>query len=222
MRGFEIYDFGLSACLEGVLVMAKPPILQEGQSYTFRSYFEMPYEPDEILAELGCGLIRARLSVPKATKPLNRLADLRQRIEKILPLVSLTSETARRETLVAPVLMEVVTECNCQLRIEYPLSVNNWLKGNLDYLLRSTHSLLVVEAKNDDLTRGFTQMAVELIALSKVEEQDVFYGAVTIGNAWQFGILNVSQQKITQDIALYSIPDDLEELTNILVGIVQL
>lgn len=70
--------------------------------------------------------------------------------------------------------MEVVTECNCQLRIEYPLSVNNWLKGNLDYLLRSTHSLLVVEAKNDDLTRGFTQMAVELIALSKVEEQDVF------------------------------------------------
>lgn len=210
--------------------MSKPPILQEGQSYIFRSYFEMPYEPDEILAELGYALVRSRLarcqgqsrlSLPKTTTPFERLPELRQRIEKILPLVSLTSETARRETLVAPVLIEVATYCNCQLRIEYPLSVNNWLKGNLDYLLRSTQSLLVVEAKNDDMTRGFTQMAVELIALSKIEEQDVFYGAVTIGNAWQFGILNVSQQQITQDIALYSIPDDLEELTNILVGISQ-
>ena len=28
-------------------------ILQEGQSYTFPSYFEMPYEADEILAEFG-------------------------------------------------------------------------------------------------------------------------------------------------------------------------
>ena len=201
--------------------MSRPPILQEGQSYTFRSYFEMPYEPDEILAELGYALVRSRLSLPKTTTPFERLPELRQRIEKILPLVSLTSETARRETLVAPVLIEVATYCNCQLRIEYPLSVNNWLKGNLDYLLRSTQTLLVVEAKNDDMTRGFTQMAVELIALSKIEEQDVFYGAVTIGNAWQFGILNVSQQQITQDIALYSIPDDLEELTNILVGISQ-
>lgn len=33
--------------------MPKTKILQEGQSYTFRSYFEMPYEADEILAEFG-------------------------------------------------------------------------------------------------------------------------------------------------------------------------
>ncbi len=201
------------------IAMSKRPILQEGQSYTFRSYFEMPYEPDEILAELGYGLMRSQLSLPKTTEPFERLPELRQRLEKILPLVSLTSEMARREILVAPILMEVATYCNCQLRIEYPLNVNNWLKGNLDYLLRSTQNLLVVEAKNDDMTRGFTQMAVELIALSKIEEQDTFYGAVTIGNGWQFGILNVTQQTITQDIALYSIPGNLEELVNILVGI---
>ena len=199
--------------------MSKAPILQEGQSYTFRSYFEMPYEPDEILAELGYTLVRSPLSLPKATTPFEGLPELRQRLENILPLVSLTSEMARREILVAPILMEVATYCNCQLRIEYPLHVNNWLKGNLDYLLRSTQNLLVVEAKNDDMTRGFTQMAVELIALSKIEEQDIFYGAVTIGNGWQFGTLNVSQETITQDIDLYSIPGNLEELVNILVGI---
>jgi hypothetical protein len=38
--------------------------------------------------------------------------------------------------------------------------VNNWLKGNLDYFLKHNPGLLVVEAKNDDLTRGFTQLAV--------------------------------------------------------------
>ena len=31
--------------------MTRRQILQEDQSYTFPSYFEMPYEADEILAE---------------------------------------------------------------------------------------------------------------------------------------------------------------------------
>ena len=201
--------------------MPKPPILQENQSYTFRSYFELPYEPDEILAEFSYSLNRARLILPKTSRQLERLPELQQRIERIMPLVSLTSETARRETLVAPVLTEVAAYCNCQLKIEYPLTVNNWLKGNLDYLLRSTHSLLVVEAKNDDMTRGFTQLAVELIALSKVEEQSVWYGAVTTGDVWQFGSLDINEQRITQDITLYRVPDDLEELMTILVGVAQ-
>ena len=178
-----------------------------------------PIEPDEILAEFGYSLIRDRLALPQTTRPLEKLSDLRQRIDAILPYVSLTSETARRETLVAPILMDVVAYCHCQLRIEYPLNVNNWLKGNLDYLLRAANSLLVIEAKNDDLTRGFTQLAVEMIALAEVEEQDVFYGAVTIGNAWNFGKLDIKQKRITQDIPLYSIPNDLETLMRILVGI---
>ena len=201
--------------------MPKPPILQENQSYTFRSYFEMPYEPDEILAEFGYSLTKSRLSLPNTTRQLDRLSDLQQRIEDSLSLVSLSSETARRETLVAPVLLEVARYCQCQVRIEYPLMVNNWLKGNLDYLLRLESSLLVVEAKNDDLTRGFTQLAVEMIALAQLEDQDVLYGAVTIGDAWRFGRLDSKQQQITQDIALYRVPDDLDNLMQVLVGIVE-
>lgn len=169
--------------------MTRRRILQEGQSYTFRSYFEMTYEADEILAELGYALSRASLELPRTNRQLERVAELRQRINESLPLVSLSSETVRRETLVAPVLLEVARYCQCQMRIEYPLSVNNWLKGNLDYFLKLNPGLLVVEAKNDDLTRGFTQLAVELIAISEVEEGDVFYGAVTIGDAWRFGRL---------------------------------
>jgi hypothetical protein len=201
--------------------MPKPPILQENQSYTFRSYFEMPYEPDEILAEFHYSLSKSRLSLPRTTRQLARLQELQQRIEDSLSLVSLSSETARRETLVAPVLLEVARYCQCQVRMEYPLIVSNWLKGNLDYLLRLESSLLVVEAKNDDLTRGFTQLAVEMIALAQVEEQEVLYGAVTIGDAWRFGKLDSQQQQIVQDITLYRVPDDLEELMQMLVGIVE-
>src|SRR5919202_1238061 len=201
--------------------MSRIKILQENQSYTFRSYFELPYEADDILAELNYSLLRAELSLPKTTRQLDRLPELQQRIRAFLPFISLSNEAARRETLVSPVLLEVVIYCQCQLRIEYPLTVNNWLKGNLDYLLRSTNSLLVIEAKHDDLTRGFTQLAVKLIALSHIEEQTVFYRAVTIGDVWRFGKLDRNSQQITQDINLFKVPDDLDNLASVLVGIVE-
>ena len=201
--------------------MAKIKILQEGQSYSFRSYFELPYEADDILAEFDYSLTRAELSLPQTTCQLASLPELKQKIRTFLPFVSLSNETARRETLVSPIMLEVVIYAQCQMRIEYPLNVNNWLKGNLDYLLRSTNNLLVIEAKKDDLTRGFTQLAVELIALSHIEEQNVFYGAVTIGDVWRFGKLDRHQQKITQDLNLFKVPDDLESLVRVLLGILE-
>ncbi|MBE9116186.1 hypothetical protein IQ249_09790 [Lusitaniella coriacea LEGE 07157] len=200
--------------------MSRHKILQDDCAYTFRSYFEMPYEPDEILAEFGYALIAKRMTLPKSASSLPRLLALKQQIEEILPLVSLSSETARRELLVAPVITEVVRLCQCQLRIEYPLNVNNWLKGELDYLLRAKNSLTVIEAKRDDLTRGFTQLAVELMALSQAEEKDCLYGAVTIGEIWRFGKLDTPARQIVQDLTLYQVPDDLEELLSILIGII--
>ena len=201
--------------------MSKRKILQPDQSYTFRSYFELPYEADDILAELNYSLQKADLSLPKTSEQLEYVPELKQRIRGVLPFISLSNETARRETLVSPVMLEVVRYCQCQLRIEYPLVVNNWLKGNLDYLLRSKTTFLVIEAKNDDLTRGFTQLAVELMALSQSEEQDILYGAVTIGNVWQFGKLDRNKQQIDQDLNLFKVPDDLETLVSILVGILE-
>lgn len=199
--------------------MVKQKILQEGREYTFRSYFELPYEIDEILAEFDYSLIKQRLSLPKTTKQLDRLIELKEKIEDILPLVSLSSETARRESLVSPVLLDIIRYCQCQLRFEYTLNVNSWLKGNLDYLVQSDRELIVIEAKNDDMTRGFTQLAVELIAMSHVEDKNILYGAVTMGDVWRFGKLDRSQQTIFQDLNLFKVPDDLEDLVKIMVGI---
>lgn len=112
--------------------MPRTKILQEGQSYTFRSYFEMPYEIDEMLAEFGYSYVSQRLGLPESSQSSDRLKYLQQQIEDVLPLIRLSSETARRESLVAPVLLEIARFCQCQIRIEYPLTVNNWLKGTLD------------------------------------------------------------------------------------------
>ncbi|MEB3341161.1 hypothetical protein [Okeania sp.] len=118
-------------------------------------------------------------------------------------------------------MLQIVRFCHCQLRIEYALIVNDWLKGNLDYLLRHQNDLLVIEAKNDDLTRGFTQLAVELIALAEVEENNILYGAVTMGDVWRFGKLNKTEKQIIQDINLFKIPDDIKDLGEVLVGILE-
>lgn len=79
----------------------------------------------------------------------------------------------------------------------------------------------MVEAKQADLTRGFTQLAAELIALdSWVELQDpILYGAVTTGDIWQFGSFERVSRVVTQHLMLYRVPTDLEMLMQILVGI---
>jgi len=203
-------------------LMATHKILQPGASYSFRSYFNLPNDTDEVLAEFAYSFTRARLQLPRSSRTIERLSDLRQQIEETLPYVTLNSEAAKREILIAPVLSRVAVLCRRILRIEYPLKINEQLQGNLDYFLQSTHSLVVVEAKRDDLARGFTQLAVELIALAMLEDApETLYGAVTIGDVWVFGILERSTRMVTRDLASYTLLDDVEDLVRILVGILE-
>jgi hypothetical protein len=202
--------------------MSGTRILQPGASYSFRSYYELPYDTDEILAEFGYAFTRARLHLPRASRSMERLAELRQQLEETLPYVTLSSAAAKREILIAPVLSRVAVLCRRLLRIEYPLKVNEQLQGTLDYFIQSTHRLVVVEAKRDDLTRGFAQLAVELIALAMLEGMPaILYGAVTMGDVWVFGTLDCSERLITRDIASYAVPDDVDDLIRILVGILE-
>lgn len=203
--------------------MTRRAILQPGQSYTFRQYFEMTHEPEDILAEFGYTLTRSLLALPQSTTDLDRLDNLKHRIEESLPYISLTSEAARRELLIAPLLLDVVHYTHAQLRIEYPLTVTEQLKGSLDYYLYASGKLLVIEAKNADLAKGFTQLAVELIALDQWidSEQPILQGAVSTGDIWQFGILHREQKQIQQGLTLYRVPDDLESLVRILIKILE-
>lgn len=94
------------------------------------------------------------------------------------------------------------------------------MQGSLDYYLHTQKSLIVIEAKKADLSRGFTQLAIELIALDRWldDGKNPLYGAVSTGDVWQFGRLDRRQKAIEQDLNLFRVPADLIELFSYLVG----
>ncbi|MEH2296878.1 hypothetical protein [Nostoc sp.] len=201
--------------------MSRPRIIQPGQSYTFSKYFELPFSPEDILAELGCSYKRERLQLPKTEFPPEIITELHRVIERNLRRVKLLSEDARKQAIIAPILLEVCEIAQTELNIEYPINVSDQLKGSLDYYINKGKGLLVIEAKQADLSRGFTQLAVELIALDQWidSELQLLYGSVTTGEDWRFAIYNRQEKQITEDLKLYRVPEELTELTHILVGI---
>jgi hypothetical protein len=199
-------------------------LLDPNRPYTFSEIGKLKAPTDELLAEYGYSLERTLLDLPQYQGELDRLQERRERIEEVLPYIDLTNEQSRREMLIAPLMTDLIHYTRAQLRIEYVLKVSHQLQGELDYLLRTKTNLLVIEAKHEDLTNGFTQMAVELIALDQwekstsVEQQPQLVGAVSTGTVWQFGILHRQRKLVTQELTLYRVPTDLEPLMRILVA----
>lgn len=195
-------------------------ILKKEKSYTFSDYFDFNYPTEDIVAELGYQYHLTKLSLPHKSVG-HQLTNLQTMFYKKLPYISLTSETARREMMVAPILLELLDEMEVRIEIEYPVYVNEYLKGNLDYWVRSPHGFVVVEAKKADMEKGFTQLAVELIAMDQYLEtaNSLLYGAITIGDLWRFGQLDRQKKRITKDIDSFRVPLDLNELFQVFMGI---
>jgi hypothetical protein len=205
--------------------MAKA-IFQEGKKYTFSDYFDMNNPTEEIVEALGYSLAVQDIQLPHAqvVEP-QRLVALRDSYYEILPKITMTSEIAKREVMIAPVLHEVIRVLDAKLNIEYPIDIDEKLSGSIDYFLRSTQAVVIIEAKRGDLDRGFNQLAAELIAVDKYEDSDAFpvlYGALTIGEVWRFATLERSQKTIIKGIHTLRFPEDIEEIVNILSGILRL
>ncbi len=198
-------------------------IFKAGRRYTFSDYFEMGQPTEEILAEFGYSFSLASLDLPLATEIDNlAIENLRAAYYALIPKVSLNSEIAKRELLVAPVLHNIVRNLDAKLHVEYAIDVDDKLSGSIDYLLRAAHELIVIEAKKGDLERGFNQLAVEMIALAKYEADDtpeLLYGAITIGEVWRFAVLDKAAKSLAKDVHTYRFPEDLANIFAILNGI---
>ena len=190
---------------------------------TFADYFKMNIDAPELAEKFGYAFKVEFHTLARADVAEEQVLFLRQQLTKGLPIVSLSNEAARREFLIAPVLLEVANETQVRIRVEYAIYVSDELQGNFDYFLKGQHSLLVVEAKNADLDRGFVQLAAELIALDKsvLEPSDLLYGAISIGNIWQFGVLDRRKKLLIQDLNLFRAPEDLKDLLGILLAILK-
>lgn len=201
----------------------KRQLINPDVSYTFSDYFKLRARTEDILNYFGYEKENIQMPLLKSEFKIDSLEQLSALIEEHLIHISMENEITRREFLIAPVISFVRRITQAKLSSEYWIGINHQLRGSLDYFLKRESSLLVVEAKNADLTRAFTQLAVELVALDLAEESenDVIFGAVSTGQEWQFGKLVRSKKKFFQDINTYAIPRNLEEIVRILVGILE-
>jgi hypothetical protein len=204
----------------------KKKILIDGKKYTFKDYFELSNPIEEIVKELGYSYSLGILNLPKKENiNIESIKLLKENYYKVLPKINLNSEAAKREFLIAPILFEIAKETDSKINLEYPINVDEKLSGYLDYLIQSKQELIVIEAKKGDIDKGFNQLAAELIALDKYEEEEggeCLYGAITIGEMWKFTILDRNSKHITKDIHNYTIPDNVEQIYAILMGIILL
>ncbi len=197
-------------------------VVPEATGTTFADYFKTSAYIEDILDSFGYSYRFESCELPRKEVDRKRLADLKAHLEAVLPHVVLANEIARREVLIAPLLMEAVRETGASIKFEFPLEVDDRLKGTLDYFLRAAHNLLVVEAKQGDLQKGFKQLAVELVALDRWAEdsrESRFYGAVSMGDGWKFGFVERAEKRVVEDIIVYTVPKDIEDVVQILVAL---
>ncbi len=201
----------------------KRQIINPETSYTFSDYFKLRVRTEDVLNYFGYEKENVRLFLEKGEFETDSFGQLSLLIEEHLIHISMENEITRREFLIAPIMSFVRHITQAKLNSEYWIEINHQLKGSLDYYLKRENELLVVEAKNADLTRAFTQLAVELVALDMADEtsKDIIFGAVSTGQEWQFGKLVRSEKKFFQDINTYTVPSNLEEIVQILVGILE-
>ncbi len=202
-------------------------LLEPGRSYTFSEYFKLGFEASELAGEFGYQWVRKRINLERYEGTLERIGELKERIEEVLPFVPLTNEPERREMIISRVGAELIHYTQAQLRIEYPIKVTPQLQGNLDYLFFAGNPvvrLLVIEAKYEDITRGFTQLAAEMIALDQWENtpgvniQPVLVGAVTTGRTWELARLFRQERRFEQGLNTYRVPEDVEDVMRFLVA----
>jgi len=144
-----------------------------------------------------------------------------------------TSEGARTEAVIFPILREVYKNYNDKfiLWIQKSFAYDAKLNGTPDYLIATKSPLGktvlakpllgVVEAKKNDFEVGWAQCLAELVAIQKINADDEtpIFGIVTDGERWQFG--KFEKNLLTRHASSFVI-DDLPELFGALHFIFQL
>lgn len=200
-------------------------IFKEERKYTFSDYFYFTNPAEEIAEAFGYSFTTKILDLPFAVDiDDNAVLALQERFYEVLPKITLDSEMAKRDFMIAPVLWEVIRYAKAKINVEYPLDVDSRLSGSLDYLIRANQEMIVIEAKKGDIDKGFNQLMAEMIALDKYEGEGApgsLYGAVSIGELWRFGVLERKNKAIYRDLHTYRVPEDIEEVFRVILGILQ-
>ncbi len=154
------------------------------------------------------------------TQPISPSDRLKEIINEGLDLAIATStEKARSELLISPILMEVRRSLHKQISLfsgnNFDVEPERGLNGFCDFILSASATqsvitapvLTVVEAKENDLRSGLGQCIAEMVGAQIFNQKKglvhTIYGTVTTGTTWRF--LKLDQQTVHIDLTEYFI-----------------
>ena len=171
---------------------------------------------------------------PFAPLPISDL--LRQTLQENVPLaLDISTEKARSEFIIAPVLSEVRRQLDYRISlfsgVEFNVNPEQGLRGVCDFLLSlsplqltiQAPVVMVVEAKNENVKQGISQCIAEMLAAQQFNQErnnaiETVYGVVTTGSAWKF--LRLTGTYVTVDATEYHI-SQVERVVGILVAMIK-
>ena len=160
-------------------------------------------------------------------------AQLRDALAEGAPLAfAISTEKARSEMIIAPVLMEVRRQRRGTTSLfsgtDFTVDAARGLSGFCDFLFsRSSEQLAIeapvvaiVEAKNENMRAGVPQCIAEMVAAqifngAHERSGERIYGAVTTGSNWLF--MRLEEQRVTVDLTEYFLRD-VERIVGILAA----
>ncbi|MFW9264142.1 hypothetical protein [Nostoc sp. CALU 546] len=138
------------------------------------------------------------------TKPITPSETLRTILIDYIPLATaISTEKARSEFLIAPILAEVRRLLNNKISLfsgnEFNVDATQGLQGFCDYIISNSQEQLflsapvmfIFEAKKEDIIGGLGQCVAAMIAAqlfnqNQGNEVGRIYGSVTSGTNWKF------------------------------------
>jgi len=199
------------------LILETTPAAHRGPP---KSYSE--FTIDDLKAQFGLQLDERR-NLFGTVPAVEISALLRETLVENVPMaLAISTEKARSELIIAPVLMEARRQVGHQASlfsgVEFSVDPDQGLRGICDFLLsRSIEQLTieapvvaVVEAKNESFRTGTSQCIAEMVGARVFNEKRgqamaAVFGAVTTGNIWKF--LRLTGDTVFVDVAEYHIKE---------------
>jgi len=155
--------------------------------------------------------------------------------ENVPLALSIHTEKARSELIIAPVLVELRKTLRHRVSVFSGIELNvdpqKGLNGVCDFIISaSSRQLLlsaplihIVEAKNENIKSGIPQCVAEMYAAqlfnsAEACELPVVYGVVTTGSSWKF--LQLTERTVTIDRGEYFI-DNIRTIMAILLAMTE-
>jgi hypothetical protein len=156
-------------------------------------------------------------------------------LHEYVPLaLAINTEKSRSELMIAPILVEFRRLARRQVSLfsglEFHVDAQQGLNGVCDFILShsteqlyiTTPTIMIVEAKNENMKAGLPQCLAAMVAARLFNERrenrlDILYGVVTTGNNWKF--LQWTEGTMYIDLAEYYISNP-GQLLGILLSMV--